>query len=394
MSDTCPVCGSRPFRGFYTVRDLPVQDGALWPTREAALGASTGDISLAFCDTCGFIANTTFEPDKIDYANGYDISLAWSPLYRRFLDDQAAGLVARYDLHDRVVLEIGCGTGEFLTEICRLGPNCGIGFDPSLSDEMIERLSSPTVSLVRDYYGEQYADATADLIATRHVLECLPDPMVLLRSVRRTLADDARTVVYCEVPDAGHIFGDGVTWDVTYESNSYFARPSLDTAFRLAGFTVLDSGSCFEGEYVAIEARPGAALDSASALEPDEADEVDALRTAVDAFAETAAADMAGWRDRLPSLASGGRRIAAWGAGGRAVSWLAGLGIRDEVALIADINPGRQGMFMPVTGQVVVSPEALADSRPDIVVITNPAFGAEIRAQGRALGMEAQFIDL
>ena len=82
------------------------------------------------------------------------------------------------------------------------------------------------------------------------------------------------------------------------------------------------------------------------------------------------------------------------GSGGRAVSWLAGLGIREEVALIADINPGRQGMFMPVTGQVVVSPEALAESRPDVVVITNPAFSREIRAQGEALGMEAQFIDL
>src|SRR3954463_13564682 len=244
MGKTCPVCGGSQLSEFYRVRGLPVQDGLLWPTRDAALRAQTGDVTLEFCDSCGFIVNTAFEPEKVTYAPGYDISLAWSPLYRRFLHALAARLIARHGIHEKVVLEIGCGNAEFLTEICRLGPNRGIGLDPSLGQEVIDRSSPSGITLVRDYYSQRYAE-TADLIVFRHVLEGLADPMTFLRSIREGLADDAATGIYCEGPDARHIVGDGVTWDVIYESTSYFSRASLGAAFRRSGFEVLDSGPCF-----------------------------------------------------------------------------------------------------------------------------------------------------
>ena len=46
---------------------------------------------------------------------------------------------------------------------------------------------------------------------------------------------------------------------------------------------------------------------------------------------------------------------------------------------VVDINPHRQGMFMPGTGQQIVPPEFLKEIRPDIVIVMNRVYEQEIR---------------
>jgi len=61
---------------------------------------------------------------------------------------------------------------------------------------------------------------------------------------------------------------------------------------------------------------------------------------------------------------------------------------------VADINPRRQGRFLAGTGQLVVAPVALRDIRPDLIVVTNPAYATEIRTQAGALGLHAEVVAL
>ena len=57
---------------------------------------------------------------------------------------------------------------------------------------------------------------------------------------------------------------------------------------------------------------------------------------------------------------------------------------------IVDINPRKQGRFVAGTGQQIVAPEALLESRPDVVIVINPVYRDEVRAQLQALGLSPE----
>jgi hypothetical protein len=74
------------------------------------------------------------------------------------------------------------------------------------------------------------------------------------------------------------------------------------------------------------------------------------------------------------------------------VSFLATLGLGDEVSAVVDINPFRQGRFMPGTGHAIVAPDALRGLRPECVVVMNPIYRLEIAAQLEKLRIDAEVL--
>lgn len=55
---------------------------------------------------------------------------------------------------------------------------------------------------------------------------------------------------------------------------------------------------------------------------------------------------------------------------------------------VVDINPHKQGMWLPGVGVEVTSPEVLADLQPALVIPMNPIYVEEIRADLRRLGLD------
>ena len=56
---------------------------------------------------------------------------------------------------------------------------------------------------------------------------------------------------------------------------------------------------------------------------------------------------------------------------------------------VVDLNPHKQGKYVAVTGQRVVSPEFLRTVRPTDVIVMNPIYESEIADSVRALGLDA-----
>ena len=59
-----------------------------------------------------------------------------------------------------------------------------------------------------------------------------------------------------------------------------------------------------------------------------------------------------------------------------------------------DINPYRQGHFLPGTGLSIVGPDFLADYRPDLVVIMNPIYRDEIARDLERMGLTPEIVTL
>ena len=59
---------------------------------------------------------------------------------------------------------------------------------------------------------------------------------------------------------------------------------------------------------------------------------------------------------------------------------------------VVDINPHKQGKFIPGTGQEVVPSEFLKEYWPKVVIIMNPNYREEIELQVERLGLQPQFM--
>ncbi|MGE5497483.1 MAG: hypothetical protein ACM3Q2_05405, partial [Syntrophothermus sp.] len=135
LQTVCPGCAGRSLELFYEVENIPVNSVVVIKSREEAVGYPKGDLKLAFCNDCGFIFNTAFNPSKMEYSQRCEETQGFSPTFNVFQRNLAQKLIGKYDLFNKTLLEIGCGKGEFLTMLCEMGNNKGIGFDPAYISE-------------------------------------------------------------------------------------------------------------------------------------------------------------------------------------------------------------------------------------------------------------------
>ncbi len=383
----CPVCRRRATSPFLEIERVPAFCNVLWPSAEAARSAPTGRISLCACPSCDMVWNSAFDPDVVAYAPGYENALHYSAVFRSFAEALAERLVERHGLEDKDVVDIGCGTGEFLALLCTGGRNRGVGYDPSFAGTT--GLDVPeTVRFVADVYSGSEADTPPDFISCRHVLEHVDDPLRFLRELRATLAEARETVVYFEVPAGDSMLRKAAIWDVIYEHRSYFTAPALRALFRRAGFRVLDHGWSFGAQYLWIEAAPGSDDARARTVADDSACSV---RDALSPFAAAFRSKVRSWEVELQRrLDDGG--VAVWGAGSKGVTFVNVVPAARDVPFVVDVSPRKHDRHVPRTGQRVVSPEALSRRPVRTVIAMNPLYRSEIEGMLASLDLEAEVV--
>jgi len=386
----CPACGSRDLSIFYEAENVPVHSVLLMATREQALAYPQGTIRLGFCEACGFITNTAFDPTLHEYSTRYEETQSFSPTFNQFHRSLAERLITKYDLHEKDIIEIGCGKGEFLTLLCELGNNRGIGVDPAYVPE--RNPGNDRVRFIQDLYSEKYVHLHGDFIVCKMTLEHIQPVYEFVSMVRRSIGTKTNATIFFQIPNVMYILRDVAFWDVYYEHCSYFSKGSLARLFRRCGFEVHALSTEYNDQYLTIEARP--AQGPGNAPLPEEHD-MEELRQRVQFFASAYPGKIRQWKEQFMRLVDEGRRIVLWGAGSKGVAFLTALTISYDVMPYAvDINPHKHGTFLAGTGQEIVAPEFLAHYRPDTVIIMNPIYEEEIRRDLSALGVAAQVMTM
>jgi SAM-dependent methyltransferase len=386
----CPCCGSTKVFIFYEADSVPVNSVLLMATREEATGFPTGDIRLGFCDDCGFIYNTAFDPKLVEYSSRYEETQAFSPAFRKWHLGLAQRLVEQYGLRDKTTLEIGCGKGEFLTLLCELGAKNGIGFDPGYLPQRNLSPAANRIRFVSDYYSEQYAGQSADLVCCKMTLEHIRDVAAFVRMVRQSLNRPEGTMVFFQVPDVLRVLEEVAFWDIYYEHCSYFSIGSLERLFRRVGFEVLNVSREYDNQYLTIEGRAADGETGVAAVARE--DDLDLLRGLVSRFAERQSSRASEWRQRLQQYRDRNQKAVIWGSGSKGVGFLTTLDQDNLIEYAVDINPNRHGYYMPKTGQQIVAPTFLGEYRPEVVIVMNPVYRAEITTELERLGLAPEVI--
>lgn len=386
---SCPVCRAPAGAPFVEIERVPVFCNVQWPTREEAAAAARGDIRLAFCDDCGMIWNTAFEPGLVEYEAAYENSLHYSDVFRRYAAHLAARLVERYDVRDKDILDIGSGNGDFLTLLCGLGGNRGVGFDPSYRGPDHVAAGAGSVRFVRDLYSSAHAETPADLVCCRHVLEHVVDPAELLATLRRLLATRPDAVLYFEVPAAEYVLEHLSAWDVIYEHCSLFSAPALRRLFVGAGFAIRDLGFSYGGQYLWVEAAPGEVQGAVGGAPESVADLARLSRDFERRFRRL----LHDSRAMIDDLAARGP-LAVWGAGSKGVTFLnlVASARNGDSVVVVDVNPRKQGKHVAGRGNRILAPHELPEAAPATVLVMNPLYRREVERALADLRLQAPVV--
>jgi SAM-dependent methyltransferase len=332
------------------------------------------------------VFNGLFDPAKIDYVGDYENALHYSPRFQRFSDNLATRLIETYQLRKSTIVEIGCGTGEFLATLCRIGDNEGYGFDPGYS-AMLANSASGGLTIIANEYSEEYADIDPAFVICRHVLEHVADPVAFLTRLCTLLTSHREVPVYFEVPSMDYSLREAGIWDVIYEHFSYFTSDSLATAFSSAGFSVINIQHCFGDQFIGIEAI---ARKNPADIRRASAGEMRSLAGLAEQYGKLYADKVRHWSEWLHALGERGGKAVIWGAGSKGVTFL-NIADRDRTIQYAvDLNLAKQGRFVAGTGQEIVAPDYLEHLRPGYVLVTNPLYLGEIRQMLADRDVEAE----
>ncbi len=386
---TCPVCRSECVSVFAEMAGMPVHCNILWHTRESALKARRGDIKLGFCSGCGHIFNTAFDPEAVKYTQEYENSLHFSPFFQDYARSLAVKLIEKFNLYGKDIIEIGCGKGEFLVLLSELGGNRGVGFDTSYVHERMENRDNRVV-FIQDLYSEQYSEYKGDLICSRQVLEHIESPRAFMEKMRKALGERTGTVVFFEVPNVLYTFRELAIWDIIYEHCSYFSSVSLAKLLASTGFRTVSIEESFEGQFLCTEAFPTAETEEAEVPGPGFG--LADLKTAAAAFSRRYTGKILAWKGELERIRVKGQRAVLWGGGSKGVSFLNALGVAGQIGHVIDINPHKQGKYIPGTGQVIEHPDFLREYSPDIIIVMNPNYISEIWQMVKEMGLTTSIL--
>jgi SAM-dependent methyltransferase len=347
------------------------------------------DLELAYCNICGFIFNHIFDEAIMAYSPNFEESQHFSNTFDAFARQLAGQIASKCNVAGKHVLEIGCGKGEFLRELCRVGGATGLGIDPAYRKDEGRGEVGEEVQFVVDAFGRKHKHLEADVVLCRHTLEHIAPVAEFVRSIREMIGARNSTWVAFETPDAKRVLEEGAFWDIYYEHCSYFSPGTHARLFRQEKFDIADLALVYDEQYIVQYARPAANLTQAHLLLERDLAQMHALVTS---FPERVENVLNYWRTRIRTACNDGRRVVIWGGGSKGVAFLTTLGLNEEISAVVDVNPYKQGKFIPGTGHPVVAPAALVNDPPDLVIVMNPIYIDEIAASLRALRLEPEII--
>ena len=387
--EQCPNCRHHDIEDFYTIKNAPIHSLVTIKDKEEALAVPKKDISLAFCNNCGFIFNSTFDTSIDYYTLGYEDQQGFSPTFVKWLSGVTGKFLDRYDIKNKEVIEIGCGKGDFISLVAELGNNKGIGIDPAWVPGRTKE--NPNVRFIKEFYSEEHGDLKADSICCRHTLEHVHDTNGFIKTIRSSIKGDDRVIIFMEIPSIVRILKVQAFWDIFYEHCTYMSPGSLARVFRLNGFEVLDMYIEYDEQYLFIEAAP--VNEPSTKIHPLE-ESIEDLKALTRVFVEKITAAFDEWRKKLTAFKEEGKKVVIWGGGSKSVGFMTQFNDIGVIDHVVDINPHMQGLYMPGIGKQYVGPDFLKDYKPDVVIIMNSVYIDEIGKMLNEMGLNPELIGL
>lgn len=329
----------------YQQSQFPIFQNRMYDTEISAINCPRGDIILVEDLQTGLVYNSAFRPELMTYDESYQNEQAVSRTFQKHLEQISR--IIELSIGRKQLVEVGCGKGFFLEDLLRKEFDI-TGYDPAYEG------SNPNV---RRHPFKPGVSSHAEGLILRHVLEHIQNPFDFLMQLKEANGGHGR--IYIEVPCFDWICEHRAWFDIFYEHVNYFRESDFSRMFG----NIIASGKLFGGQYIYVVAE-------LASLRQPEYSPADAVSFPVNFASEIA---------ELPPADQ--THAAIWGGASKGVIFaLMKARAGQPPEMVIDINPAKQGKYLPATGLLVSSPEALTQlPAGSTIYVMNSNYLDEIR---------------
>ena len=333
-------------------------------------------LNVRLCESCLLVqipAYVSGEHIFSDYAYFSSYSDSWVAHAKRY----AEAMIGRLGLTtDSLVTEVASNDGYLLQHFIARGiPVLGVEPAGNVAEVARSRGIPTEVQFLGAATGQEIAGqhGRADLVVGNNVFAHVPDIRGFAAGLRALVKDTG--LVTLEFPHLLRLIERRQYDTIYHEHFSYFSLLTSSRALATAGLRVVDVDELgTHGGSLRVYARP-----EEDAGEP--AAQVKALLAEEESAGLHTVAGHAGFANEvlriksdlvgfLLTAAAEGRSVAGYGAPGKGNTLLNHCGIRsDLLSYTVDRSPWKQGKFLPGTHIPIYSPERIAETRPDYVLV-------------------------
>ncbi|MSR05524.1 MAG: class I SAM-dependent methyltransferase [Gemmatimonadetes bacterium] len=321
-----------------------------------------------------------------DYAYFSSVSRTWVAHAERYVQD----MVGRFGLGAKSkVVEIAANDGYLLQFVKERGIPC-YGIEPTRSTAEAARAKG--IEIISEFLGASLGASlsgggrAADLAVANNVLAHVPDINDFVGGVASLLKPTG--VATFEFPHLLRMV-EQAQFDTAYhEHYSYLSLGTVSRIFERNGLRVFDvaelptHGGSLRVFAERSDGAPRPVSPSVPALlaaEMSAGMKTGAFYERFQAVAERVKDDLLSF---LIDAKRQGKRVVAYGAAAKGNTLLNFAGVRpDLLSLVCDAAPSKQGKFLPGSHIQILGPEALAERRPDYVLILPWNLADEVKAQ-------------
>ena len=369
----CRSCGHRGLMPVVDLGRTALVDTLVPPARLNEPEAKY-PLAIGFCTSCSLLQTLDTVPPHEVFHEDYTYYASFSETWLEHCRRNALNLIERYRLGgDSLVVELASNDGYLLRNFVGKGIPV-LGIDPCPGPVAAARkIGVPTLC---DFFGRELANklaaenTLADVVIANNVMAHVADLNGFVAGIRTILKDDG--VLVTESPYVRDLIEHNEFDTMYHEHLCYYSVTAQDHLFRRHGLFLND-----------IERIPthGGSIRSYVGRREDASDSVRQLlaeekELGVDSyhfygtFGERVERTKEQLQELLHGLKRDGKRVAAYGASAKGSTMLSYLNAGPElVEFVVDRNVHKQGKFMPGVHNPIYGPEAIAQRRPDYLLL-------------------------
>jgi hypothetical protein len=377
---TAPACRFCKTPLIHTFVDLglqPLANSYLTAEQLAAGTERAYPLHARVCHKCFLVQVDDVVPaaaifdEAYAYFSGY--STSWVEHARRY----AVAMAERFGLGpESLVIEVASNDGYLLQHFVAMDvPALGIEPTANTAEAAIARGVPTEVRFFNVATGRDLAQRglRADLMVANNVLAHVPDIGDFVGGFREALKDEG--VLTFEFPHLLNLI-EQVQFDTIYhEHYSYLSLVAVEQVSAASGLRPFDVEllPTHGGSLRLFCCHAGAGHEETDALRAlrgaEHAAKLDRLEGYA-GFTPRVEAVRGGFRAYLAEAKAQGRRVAAYGAAAKGNTFLNYCGTTaDDIVASFDANPAKQGRFLPGSHVPILAPGAVAEVRPDDLLI-------------------------
>jgi len=335
-------------------------------------------LKVMVCDNCWLVQTEDFvgsaEMFSDDYAYFSSYSTTWLEHARSYVESMST----RFKLtSDSMVVEIAANDGYLLQYVKGKNIPC-YGIEPTHSTALAAREKG--IEIIEEFFGKKKAvelaeqGRQADLIAANNVLAHVPNINDFVKGFALLLKPNG--VATFEFPHLLNLIKQKQFDTIYHEHYSYLSLIAVQSIFEANGLTIFDVGEIpTHGGSLRIYAQRSDSnlhpiSDKVKIIKSNEEQEgLDTLAfyTGFQLKVKKVKFDMISF---LLEARSEGKSVVAYGAAAKGNTILNYAGIRpDSIPYVVDMNPAKQGKYMPGSRIPIIDEVRLKQDKPDYVLI-------------------------